>query len=208
MIKKQIESYFSDVKQFVSKNVWNITFGVIAIVVGVSVGIIMSSSDVSYFKIIPETSDNFVKFVSGSADLSNIFWNNFFVSLVALFVIFVCCTSVYTSFLALIYIGYQTAIFVLQISSIVGVLGGTSLLASLLFMLPINILLVLAILAEYVLCASRTQKAHKSKLKFSSSFDNFFWITFTFIVCCVIVLQIIASFVFPTIFRSIFIISY
>jgi len=206
--KKYIENYLFLIKEKLLKNLSTIILAVLFVLVGIVLGIILSVGGNTILKVLSSQDQTMSYYVYGSADISAIFFNRLFIYIFALMVIFVFCLHYYSSFLSLIYITYQSMIFAIGVSSLIDYHGVIGILLSIFFAVPINLLLLLLLVIEYVICLERAKTCQKYKLKFAHSFANNFWLDMLSILIIALIILVVANLIYPLVFRGILIINY
>ena len=208
MQTKYINYYFTKIKESLSKNTGRIILATAFVVLGIVLGIVLSLGEFAFTKVLYDNTETFSHYVSGTANIAEIFFSRFAILIFAFLLIFVFCLNYYTSFLGLIYISYQSMILILAIFSLCEYHGVAGILLTIFFALPVNLVVMFVLAIEYAICTTRAKNCHVFKTKFSSSFDGDFWFNMGALLILFFAIQIIANFIFPLVFRGIFMIDY
>ena len=202
------ERYKYNISSHIKNNLLYIILGVVFIIVGIVLGIILSNGDKSYFGIIGKINKNMSAYISGIADTVSIFWRHLFVGLSAFSIIFLLSLNYFSSFVSLVYIAYQSCITTIAILSLCSIYGLSSIMTSIFYLVPTNLIMLIIVSIFYSICAVRSQIQYKQKLQFIDAFSTDFWLLFSTCLLIYFSFIIIIDLIFPAIFRGIFIINY
>lgn len=172
------------------------------VLVGVVVGLVIVASSDAYLGLI--TSDNKVLYsiINGTVKSSELFWRKFMNFIVPVVLIFLLSLNYYLGLLSYLVIGYQSALFVMSVSSIISIYGISGVLNFIFLSLPINSIYILILIHYSVVCLSRAREAlHRKQIGFKVFDDEFLMHT---IACVMLVLILVfaATIVYPLFIKN------
>ena len=200
--------YFSFFYSIKTKKTLYIIF-LLSVIIGLVIGIILSFSYDDIDFVLDLSNKNYKDFLNGTAELSTIFVNNFKWVVVANLISILLSISFITYFLGLCYIGYQSAILVMTIASIISNFRFAGIINSLLFILPFNLIIILCLGFLLTLFSSFFSDNRKSKLKmFSICNDKYIYFKAIVIILFEILICLFLSFIVPLTLKSFIIVSF
>lgn len=201
-IKDAISEHFKNNKK-------GYIFSLLSVLIGIIVGLYLSFADYSYTSLLSSSDKNIFDYVTGSVSYSSVFYSRLLNNLLFILIIFVLNLTVFTSFLSLIFIGYQTCLIVLSCTAIISLYGFSGVLNVVLLVVPINVLNLVIILIMNSLCFKRAYNQNKYKLRFIDSFKEEDFLK-QFFICLVIsfILCFIYCFIVPLFIKSFVVINY
>jgi len=172
-------------------------------------GLYLSFTDYSYTSLLSSGDKNIFDYVTGAASYTSIFYSRLINNFLLILIIFVLNLTIYTSFLSLIFIGYQSCLIVLSCSAIISLYGLSGVINVILLVIPINLLNLIIVVAMNSLCFRRAIIQNKFKLSFFESFKE--ELIFKHIIICVLIsfiLCLVYCFIVPLFMKSFVVINY
>ena len=178
-------------------------------ILAIVIGLILSFSDYSYLSILNAKENMLFDYILGSINKVEIFYEklkNVFLSLVVVFALNI---SVYSSFLAYIYVGYQFVLLILSTVSIISLYSFFGVLIVIFLILPINLIYYLILNSYNCILSKRASIANSLKLGFIDSFkENKTYVYIFIVIIMFLILCIIYSFILPLFVKSFWFILY
>ena len=179
------------------------------VAIGIIFGFFAINSDVSFNSILNPSDKQMFDFIAGTSSGVSIFFDKLIEFLFIFLIIFVFTLSIYSSFLAFLFIAYQSFLLVITCSVIIGLYNFVGILNVILFVVPINIIFFVILFYTVCVCVLRAHDCKKYNLTFVASFKylNYFkkmLFCFALAVC----ICLIHSFVIPFLLRSFILFAY
>ncbi len=169
--------------------------------IGVFIAIIVVSSNESYLSLMTSKNKTLYSYINGTANISELFWNQIFKFLVPLILLFLLGLNFYSSLISFIFITYQSTIFVMSASAIISLYGLSGILNFLLIMLPVNLIYFAGLIFFSITVIARARQANIQR-NFAYGFDREFLLKVLAVVIFVILLSAISSLIYPLFLKS------
>lgn len=190
----EIKFYFRQTK------IYYIFFGV-SFFVGVIIGLILAFTSSFHLQLLHSGDKIIFTLLNGTANYSGLFWKSVFQFILPVLILFLLNLNYYVGFFSYLFVGYQSALFVLTCSAIVETYGFSGVLAVLFFLIPANLILFCAVFFAGTTFRERSRLSLDEKL-FQAGFDSLFFIKFTITVVVIFLLSFLVSFVFPIFLKN------
>ena len=184
-------------------------FSLLSIIVGIVIGLILSFSynDIDY--VLNLSNKNYNDYLNGTAELSLIFVNNFKWIIIGNLICALLSICMFTYFLGLIYIAYQSSVLVMTIFSVISNFKFSGILNSILFILPFNLVIIICLLLNLTLLYSFFRDNRKNKLSlFNIQNDKFIFFKLIIVLLIEVLTCLILSFIVPIMLKSLIIVSF
>lgn len=142
----------------------------ISLFIGVILGIVLHFTSNFGGYLLSDSDQQIFDFITKDISAFDFFLSKVFDFIIAFCVVFLCCLSIYSSFLVYVFFAYQGMIFgsiCCQIISLYGILGIVNVF---ILLIPINIILFCFLFFEGAVCMSRASLAKKYNIDFKNSF--------------------------------------
>jgi len=198
-------SFFYGYKNHKSVYILSLSFIIIGIVIGCVIS--FSYGDTNF--VLSLSDKNFVDFVNGTAELSQLFVGNFRWIIVGNLICVILSFCLVTFSLSLVYVSYQSALMAITIVEVIRNFRLTGVINSLLFILPFNLVIILCLVVLSSMLFVFFSENRKSKLKlFELKTDKYIFIK----VLCVFLIEVIVCFLLsyfvPLTLKSLIIVNF
>lgn len=198
-------SFYDDIKS--KKSIY--IFSLLSIILGIVIGLILSFSynDIDY--VLNLSNKNYNDYLNGTAELSLLFVNNFKWIIIGNLICMLLSICLFTYFLGLIYIAYQSSVLVMTIFSVISNFKFSGILNSILFILPFNLVIIICLLLNLTLLYSFFRDNRKNKLSlFNIQNDKFIFFKLIIVLLIEALTCLILSFIVPIMLKSLIIVSF
>ncbi len=180
-----------------------------SIVLGVIIGLVCTFTQSEAVDVLSLSDKTFLAFVKGSGEVSAIFWDNFLGVLCASVLCAVFAISVFTLPFSLLYLAYQSCVWVLSMGSIIAKYGFSGILNSVLLIFPFNLLLLVSIAAQIGNVNSFCSYGLKNGGKLLNfDLDKYFALRFVSIFLIEFVLCLVVNVLVPLCLKSLIIVMF
>ena len=184
-------------------------WSLISVASGLVIGVILSFVLDDVEGLVSLSDKNYLSYLKGSAELSEIFYSKFGSVFFASIFCMLLSVVVYTLPLSIGYIGYQSAIMVLSMTSIISKFGFVGVLNAICLILPFNLILILSIAIQisnvYSFCSFNLEQ---NRSVFYGGYDSFILLRLAMMFAVQLVVCLILSFFVPFWLKSLIIVSF
>ncbi len=181
----------------------------ISCIIGIVIGIILAFGTRSYFNLLTNNNQTIIKYIAGSASLTELFWSRLFSTMLAIIILFICSLHYYSSFLGYCYLTYQSALLAIISKTIISFYGFSGVINFIFLLLPTNLVLLTLYILLFSIFVRRAKLTYRYKTNFCSSFlsDNFLLKSAVMLVIFIAV-QIVFNLLLPLVIRAVYLINY
>ena len=179
-------------------------FGIIALCCFV-LGIYLSVVDAEFLSVLKEDDNVLFDFINGAQSFKDVFFVKIKDVFLLCLLVFLFNLTFYTTFLNYFVVGYQSLLLGCTCCALVSLYSFKGVFC-LIFLLPINLLIIFNLINFVAICETRAKHSHKYAIRFWESFGykkyvlNFFVCFLVFVLICllfaVIFLYLFKSFIF------------
>lgn len=191
------------------KHRWIYITSIFFVVAGILVGVCLALRGETGSSILSFSDKHYLSYLKGSANLHQIFLSNMKNILLASIIVFASSMSVFSVWIGLIYIAYQSVLMILTMGSLVFEFGASGAINSVLLVFPFNLVIMLVLCL--ILCMGygffRTNTKTNSGL-FSLNHDKYIVAKVLFAIVAEIAVCIILSFIVPFVLKNCIIVAY
>ena len=181
----------------------------IFLLVGIGIGLYISLTGYKYTSLLSGADKHILDYITGAAAYTSIFYSRLLNIIVCFLIILVLSLSKYSSFLAFIFLSYQTALATLSCAALITLYGLSGILNVILFVIPINLANFIALSFELCVNLERANARSRFRLGFFESFkENGFVFKIFLSLILLVVVCLFHSFILPIFLKSFVVVSY
>lgn len=203
------DRFIFEIKMHLKNNFWVYFFVVLAIVFGIGLGFFIVFSSSTYENILSPVDKNLFEYINGSVNISSLFFSKILNSILFLLIIFLTTLTIYTSFIAVLVIGYQCMLLVVSCGAIISLYGVSGVVNSLLLIIPINLanLIVMAFFCGVSISRAHVARRFNMDYKSSCSYTKYGGLLLSCFIMSVFVC-IVHTIIIPLLVKSLIVISF
>ncbi len=202
LIRDKIKDHFRD-------NTSSYISILITAIVAIVLGVYICLTSYNYTAFLKNADKNMLDYITGTAEISSIFYARLLDCVLCLLMIFVFNLTYYTCFLNYMFLCYQMVLIVMHCGAVISVYGFAGIINVILFIVPINILNFAAMVLAVCFAMERSKLQNKYKLPMSQSFkESNFFVKYILSFVIMLAICVIHSILMPLIVKSFVIISF
>ena len=171
------------------------------VILGLVVGCFIAGSSEQYINLITSKNKVLYSYINGTADYFKIFWNKFSAFILPLVLIVGLGLHFYSTFFIYLFLAYQSSLFILSCTALIKIYGISGFLNVLLFVVPINLVYMLALICVSAICISRSLEALKNK-QFLYGYNQSYFSKITLVILFIFVLTLTLSLIMSVFLKN------